>query len=169
MKHWMSGVNLLALIASAIMIFAMFIPWWSFQLEFSEQTDLYPYLLDGPGSEFIGYKRSPQMTLLTGVFIIAIGLSLIGSFYQAGKSRIILSISGVLVFLGVWRLVIRITEVAARFDLSIEGHTRGNYGGFAEVYVSTWLRPGMYFIVLAGILVLIAGLFHKKLWLIFRS
>jgi len=162
MKHWMSGVNLLALIAGAIMIFAMLIPWWSFQLEFSEQTDLYPYLLDGPGSEFVGYKRSPQMVLLTGVFIVAIGLTLAGSFLGGRASRVMLLISGVLIFLGVWRLLIRISDVAARFDLPIEGNTRGNYGGFAEVYVSTWLRPGMYLIVLAGILVLIAGLFQKK-------
>lgn len=169
MKQWMTGVNLLAFLAGLIMIAAMLVPWWSFQLEFSEQTDLYPYLLDGPGSEFVGYKRSPQMTILTGVYIVAIGLCLLGSFGTGRTPRIFLFISGILIFLGAWRLLMRISDVAARFDLPIQGNTRGNYGGFAEVYVSTWLRPGMYLILAAGALALLAALFQKKLWLQFKD
>lgn len=169
MKQRMTGVNLVAFLAGLIMIVAMLVPWWSFQLEFSEQTDLYPYLLDGPGSEFVGYKRSPQMTLLTGVFVVTIALTMMGSFKKDRAARILLLVSGALVFLGVWRLIARITDVAARFDLPIQGHTRGNYGGFAEVYVSTWLRPGMYLIIVAGSLVLVAGLLQNKLWLQFKD
>jgi hypothetical protein len=169
MKRWMTGVNLLAFFAGLIMIAAMLVPWWSFQLDFSEQTDLYPYLLDGPGSEFVGYKRSPQMAILTGVLVVAIGLCFLGSFNTGRGSRIILWISGILIFLGAWRLLLRITDVAARFDLPIQGRTRGNYGGFAEVYVSTWLRPGMYLIGIAALLVLVAGLFQRKLWLQFKD
>lgn len=169
MKRWTEGVNLLALLAGLLMIIAMFVPWWSFQLEYSEQTDLYPYLLDGPGSELVGYKRSPQMALLTGVFIISIGLCLAGSSRKGRAARIMLLLSGILISLGVWRLLDRIAGVAARFHLPIQGYARGNYGGFAQVYVSTWLRPGMYLIILAGILVLVAALLHKKLWLQFES
>jgi hypothetical protein len=168
MKRWMEGVNLLALLASLVMIIAMLVPWWSFQLEFSEQTDLYPYLLDGPGSELVGYKRSPQMTLLTGVFIVSIGLCLLGSFREGRAARIMLVSSGVLISLGVWRLLVRIASVADRFSLPLQGHARGNYGGFAEVYVSTWLRPGLYLIILACVLVLAAGVLHKKIWLQFE-
>ncbi len=169
MKRWMTGVNLLGFLAGLIMITAMLIPWWSFQLEFSEQTDLYPYLLDGPGSEFVGYKRSPQMTILTVVFVITILLTLIGSFQKGRAARVLLLLSGALIFLGTWRLLLRISDVAARFGLPIQGHTRGNYGGFADVYVSTWLRPGMYLILFAGILVLCAGLFRDKAWLQFKD
>lgn len=169
MKSWMSGVNLVALVAAVIMIAAMLVPWWSFQLEFSEQTDLYPYLLDGPGSEFVGYKRSPQMTILTIVFVVTIVLTTIGSFKKDRTARIMLLASGALIFLGVWRLIARITDVAARFDLPIQGTTRGNYGGFADVYVSTWLRPGMYLIIVAGGLVLLAGLLQNKFWLRFED
>lgn len=169
MKRWMQGVNLLAMLAGLVMIISMLFPWWSFQLEFSERTDLYPYFLDGPGSELVGYKRSPQMALLTGVFIVCIGLCLVGSFNKGRGARIMLFISGALIFLGVWRLLVRIAGVADRFHLPIQGHARGNYGGFAEVYVSTWLRPGLYIIVLAGILVLVAALLHRKFWLQFES
>lgn len=169
MKRWMTGVNLLAFLAGIIMVVAMLLPWWSFQLEFTDQTDLFPYLLDGPGSEFVGYKRSPQMVVLTGVLTAAILFCFLGTFMRGRGARILLFLSGLLIFLGAWRLLIRIQEVAARFDLPIQGHTRGNYGGFAEVYVSTWLRPGLYLIGLAGALVLFAGLLQGKTWLQFKD
>ena len=92
-KKKKSGVNLLALLAGLLMVIAMLFPWWSFQLEFSDQTDLYPYLIKGPGSELIGYKRSPQMTALTGVFIVATVLCLVGSFRSGRAGKIILFLS----------------------------------------------------------------------------
>lgn len=169
MKRWITGVNLLAFFAGLIMIIAMLLPWWSFQLEFTDQTDLYPYLLKGPGSEFVGYKRSPQMTLLSGVLACAIVLCFLGSFQKGRASRVFLFLSGLLIFLGTWRLLLRIADVAARFSLPIQGYTRGNYGGFAEVFVETWLRPGIYLIILAGVMVLFAGLLQKKIFLQFEE
>lgn len=167
--HKISGVNILALIAGLLMVTAMLFPWWSFQLEFSEQSDLYPYLIKGPGSELIGYKRSPQMTALTGVFIFATGLCLVGSFLEKRAARISLFLSGILFSLGTWRLLVRIAGVAARFSLPLQGRARGNYGGFADVYVSTWLRPGLYIIFVAIALVLIAALLHPKVRLEFSD
>ena len=80
-------INLLALMGVVLMISAMFFPWWSFAMEFNEPTYLYPYLLDGPATEIIGYKRSPQMTLLTGVLFACIVLALIGAFSPKRRSR----------------------------------------------------------------------------------
>ena len=168
-KKKKSGVNLLALLAGLLMVIAMLFPWWSFQLEFSDQTDLYPYLIKGPGSELIGYKRSPQMTALTGVFIVATVLCLVGSFRSGRAGKIILFLSGSLFALGTWRLLVRIAGVAARFALPLQGRARGNYGGFADVYVSTWLRPGLYMIFVAIVLVLIASLLHNKVRLEFSD
>ena len=168
-KKNQSGVNLLALLAGLLMVIAMLFPWWSFQLEFSDQTDLYPYLIKGPGSELIGYKRSPQMTALTGVFIVATVLCFVGSFRAGRAGRIILFLSGLLFALGTWRLLVRIAGVAARFALPLQGRARGNYGGFADVYVSTWLRPGLYIIVVAIVVVLLASLLHNKVRLEFRD
>lgn len=169
MKRWMQGVNPLAMLAGLIMIVSLLFPWWSFQLEYAEQSDLYPYMLDGPASEMVGYKRSPQMELLTGVFVVCIGLCLVGSFIKGRLARIMLFLSGALVFLGVWRLLARIADVAARFTLPIQGHGRASYGPFVQVYAATWLRPGVYIIILAAVLALVAALLHKKLWLQFES
>lgn len=162
MKERRIGVNILALLGGLSMILAMFFPWWSFKLEYTPQTDLYPYLIDGPGSELIGYKRSPQMTVLTVVLIACIVLCLVGSFLEGRKAKIMLGTSGILVLLATWRLLHRISGVAARFDLPIQGQTRGSLGGFAVVEVATWLRPGLYLIIAGGVLVLIAAFLHDK-------
>lgn len=158
MKRLTHGVNVLGVIAGALMIAAMFFPWWSFRLSYTETTDLYPYLIDGPFSELIGYKRSPQMTLLTGFLIACIVLCLLGSLLGGKKSRIMLIVSGLLALLGTWRLLIRVTGVAARFGLPIQGHGWGQYGGFARVEVFTWLQPGTYLMIAGGILAILAGL-----------
>ncbi len=98
-------INILAVFGVALMLLAMSFPWWSFTLEYNDPTFLYPYRLDGPGTEIIGYKRSPQMTLLTGVLIACILLALIGAFSPKRRSRWLLLASGVLNSLAVWRLL----------------------------------------------------------------
>ncbi len=162
MRRTRLSVNLLALLAGCIMIVAMLLPWWSFRLEYTERTDLYPYLIAGPGSELVGYKRSPQMALLTGVLIISILVCLAGSALKGRMAKILPIVSGVLIFLSAWRLLVRVSTVAARFDLPIQGHGWGSLGGFAVVEVWTWLRPGLYLILLAGILAIMSGLFPER-------
>ncbi len=168
MKRWIAGCNLLALLAACLMLAAMFLPWWSFQLQFNEQTDIYPYLISGPGSELVGYKRSPQMAALTGLLIVSIGLSAVGSVLRGKVARVMLGGAGIFVLLAAWRFLYRIDSVAARFHIPIQGHGVATYEGFANVEVWTWLRPGLYLIVLAGVLSLIAGLFHHRLRLRFE-
>ena len=161
MKNWHFGVNILALVAVALMAVAMYLPWWSFALESSPQTDVYPYLIDGPGSEYIGYKRSPQMTLLTGVLIASILLTFIGAFLKGKSSRITLAVAGVLVLLGTWRMLARVAGVAARFEIPLQGQGRAVYQGFAQIEVWTKLQPGVYLIVAGGILAILASILHS--------
>ena len=92
----------------------------------------------------IGYKRSPQMTLLTGVLVSCILLTLIGSLLRGRGSRIMLASAGVLTLLGTWRLLARVAGVAARFDIPIQGQGRAVYEGFAQIEVSTQLELGSY-------------------------
>ena len=162
-KRGSFSFNVLAIVAGLLMIIAMFFPWWSFALQFAGQTDLYPYLISGPGSELIGYKRSPQMTLLTGVIIGAIVFCLVGSFLRNKAGRALLATSGVLILLAAWRLLIRVAGVAARFNIPLQGEGIANYEGFALIEVSTWLRPGLYLVVAGGILAIVAAIFHKRL------
>jgi len=162
LKNWKYGPNILALIAVGLMVYAMFQPWWSFSLEFSPQTDVYPYLIDGPGSEFIGYRRSPLMEILTGVLIGCIGLTFIASFLPGKSSRITLLISAVLTLLGGWRLMVRVSGVAARFEIPIQGEGIAIYEGFAQIKVWTRLGMGTYLIAAGALLAILAAVLHSK-------
>lgn len=149
-------INLLGVLGSLLMILAMFFPWWTFAMEFNEPTNLYPYLLDGPASEIIGYKRSSQMTLLTVVLVVCILLALVGAFSPKRRSRLLLVISGVLNSLAVWRLLARIGGVAANYNMPIQGESIASYGGFAKVKVWSKIQPGLYLDV-AGIFLVLLG------------
>ena len=168
-KRWFFRTNILAVIAGFLMIAAMFLPWWSFTLQFSGQTDLYPYLISGPGSELVGYKRSPQMMMLTGVLITAIILCLMGSVLRGKLARGMLAASGLFVFLAAWRLLVRVESVAARFDIPIQGQGVANYQGFAMIEVSTWLRPGLYLVLAGGLLSIVAAILYNRLRLRFEG
>ena len=163
MKRWNFEMNWLALLAVFLMIVAMLFPWWSFALQFVGQTDLYPFLISGPGSQLVGYKRSPQMTLLTGVLIAAILLGLLGSFLRGKLAQSTLAASGLFILLAAWRLIIRVGSVAARFDIPVQGHGIATYEGFERIEVWTWLRPGLYLIVAGGILAIVAAIFQSRL------
>ena len=69
--------------------------------------------------------------------------------------------SSLFVFVASWRLMVRLASVAARFDLSLQGEGIGVYMGFADVWVRTWIRPGLYLALAGGGLALIAGLLNK--------
>lgn len=159
------GFNVLGFLSGILMLIAMFFPWWSIDLVIMDQTDIYPYLVDGPLSQLIGYKRSPQMTLLTGILIACILLVFIGTFLRGRIARILLAVSAVLAFLAIWRFASRMAEVAGRFGLSLQGYGLGSLGGFAKVEVWTWLRSGIYLIIIGGILALLASLLEPKLHL----
>jgi uncharacterized membrane protein (UPF0136 family) len=161
-KNWHFGVNILGLIAVVLMIVAMFQPWWSFTLMKTKKTDVYPYLIDGAGSEMIGYKRSPQMKLLTGVLVACILFTTVASFLKGRSSRVVLAFAGVLTLLGTWRLLARVAGVAARFDIPIQGHGIAVYEGFAQIEVSTQLEMGTYLIVLGGLLAIAASILHSR-------
>jgi len=158
-------INLLALMGVVLLVIAMFFPWWTFALEFNVPTDLYPYLIDGPGSELVGYKRSPMMTLLTGVLISCILLALIGVFAPKRLGRWLLIFSSLLNFLAAWRLLVRIAGVAALYHMPIQGTAVANYGGFAHVKVWSKIQPGLYLDVAGAILVLLGAITLWKIYL----
>ncbi len=164
MKKIKFGINPLALLAGVFLFISMIYPWWTLNVSVMPRpTNIYPYIIDGPASEFIGYKQSPQMKILYELMIACIFLFLIGSFIK-GRTIVITTITaGVLVLLAVWRFMVRITGVAALYEVPIQGHGVGNYGGFAFVDVYTIIQPGLYLAVIAGVIGIIAGLVHKKI------
>ena len=156
------GFNVLAFVAVLLMTYAMTQPWWMFQLEGSPVTQVYPYLIDGPGSEFIGYRRSPQMEILTGTFAVCIALSAAAVFLSGNISRILLGFSGTVIVLGIWRLLVRLSGVAARFEIPLQGEGVATYGGFANINVWTRLGLGTYLMVAGALLVLLAAALHNQ-------
>jgi len=125
------GINPLAFFAGITLIISMLFPWWTLEVSVMPRpTDIYPYLVDGPASEIIGYQRSPQMTVLFILLLVCIALFLIGSFVKGKAITISNTTAGVLVILAVWRFLIRIGGVADLYEVPIQGHGIGNYGGF---------------------------------------
>jgi hypothetical protein len=160
------GFNFLGLISGASMIASMFFPWWYFKMDMNfESTIIYPYLIDGPMSQFVGYKRSPTMTILTIVLIVCILLILVGSFFKKKTGRIFLFSSGAIILLAAWRLMARIAGVADRFGVPIQGYQIARYEGFSDVQVWTRIEPGLYLAVFAGLFAIITCFIYKKTWL----
>jgi len=158
------GINPLALFAGISLIISLLFPWWTLEVSvMNRPTDIYPYLVDGPASEIIGYKRSPQMTILFILLIICIFLFLLGSFIKGKGIKITSTVGGTLVGLAIWQFLVRIAGVARLYEVPIIGHGVGSYGGFALVDVYTTIQPGLYLAIAAAILGVLSGLFHKKL------
>ena len=163
------GINPLALLAAILLTISMFFPWWSLDVSVMHQpTFIYPYLIDGPASEFVGYQRSPQMAILFYLLMVCLIMFFFGSFLRNKVFKITLISSGVLVGLAVWRFLVRIGGVAALYDVPIQGHGVGSYGGFAFVDVYTVIQPGLYFAALSAIIGIVAGFLHQKLSTKFR-
>lgn len=160
------GFDFLGLISGASMIAAMFFPWWYFKMDMNfVPTIIYPYLIDGPMSQFVGYQRSPTMTILTIVLIVCILLIIIGSFIKRKAGRILLISSGAIILLAAWRLMARIAGVADRFGVPIQGFKVAKYEGFSDVQVWTRIEPGLYLAIIAGIIAIVACFIHEKVWI----
>jgi hypothetical protein len=162
-KYLSFGINIPSLIAVGIMITAMYYPWWSLKLEYMDQTDIYPYLVAGPLSDFVGYKKSPQMALLTNILIASIGLGFIGSFMRRWAGRIMLGFSGIISLYGTYRLLMRLEDVASRFDVPLQGKTFASYSGFAIVEVISWLQPGTYLMIIGSVIILLAAVVQTRI------
>ncbi|MBC7262401.1 MAG: hypothetical protein H5T63_10355, partial [Chloroflexi bacterium] len=101
-----------------------------------------------------------QMLLLTRILIGAVVLVALGSVLRGWPGRILIALGGIIVLLGISRFLGRIAEVAEGFNVPIQGHGIGDYGGFAKVEVSTRLRTGLYLTRAGGIVALVASVLH---------
>lgn len=162
MRRFLSRFNLLAVLSGCLMVASMLLPWWSLVIGWSRETDVYPHIISGPASEMIGYRRSPQMTMLTYALVLCIVLCFVGSVLRGWKARITLGAAGILPVLVAWRFIVRIAGVAERFGMPIQGRGIASYGGFSPMETSARLRPGLYLIVVAGILCLVSSILYDK-------
>lgn len=158
------GFNPLAILAAISMSAAMFFPWWHFGIAINDPTEIYPYLVDGPASEMVGYKRSPTMLILTILLLVCIILVLLGSIWRSKVSVGLIITGGALILLAVWRFYLRMESVSDGYHMPVQGHGFASYGGFGNYEVNNWFQPGIYLATVAGILALLAGVFHYQLW-----
>jgi len=161
MRKWIFRLNLLGLIAVVILAVALQFPWWSFGTEFMAPTYVYPYVIDGPATEIIGYRQSSQMVLLARVLVGCVGLALLGSLIRRWPGRLLLSLAGLVTLYGAYRLFMRITGVAARSGIPVQG-TATSREEFAVVTYTSQLHPGLYITLLGAGLCLLAALLHNR-------
>jgi len=155
--------NVVAIVSGLVMTAAMRLPWWILTFEWTGTSYIYPYLISGPASEVVGYKRRAQMQILTYLLVACIILSFLGSVLRGWKGRLVLGAAGALALLAVWRFVARITSVASGFSMPIQGHGMAYYSGFEVMPVSARLGVGLYLMVAGAVLCLLASLLHN--WL----
>ncbi len=77
--------------------------------------------------------------------------SLLSSFIKGKGIAITSTVTGVLVGLAIWRFLDRIAGVARLYEVPIQGHGVGSYGGFALVDVYTSIQPGLYLAIAAAV------------------
>lgn len=155
--------NFVGLLSVALMALGMRLPWWGLNIGWTGWSYVFPYIIRGPATELIGYRRTAQMPLLTGLLIAAIALAFLGSWISRWKGKAALALAGTVACLGVWRFLARATSIAQRFRVPLEGRGTASYGGLSPMQVTTKLQPGMYLMAAGAALCLVAALLHEHL------
>jgi hypothetical protein len=156
--------NILAIAAALAIAVSLLYPWWSLEIEIIGKTYIYPYIIKGPATEVLGYRRTAQMPLLTGALIGCIALALIGSVLGKRAGRIALVVAGLLSAGAAWRFYVRALDIASRYHMtSVNGKTVARMMSFSPLHVAASLQPGFYVNLAGAGLCLLAALFHSKL------
>lgn len=161
MKGKLVFPNILGIAAGVVMVVAIRTPWWIITKEDTmEDTFVYPNYIRGPITEAIGYSRTEQMKYLMAALVIGVVLCLLGSFLRRWQGRLALLLAGGLGGLVLWRFIVRITDMASRFDMPLNGSGILYYSGFDVMGVSNRLGQGLYLMAAATGLAILAALLH---------
>ncbi len=161
MKGKLVFPNILGLAAGVVMAVAARTPWWIITKEDTMEDSLvYPNIVRGPITEAIGYRSTEQMKYLTAALVVGIVLCLLGSFLSRWKGRLALLIAGTLGGLIIWRFVVRIADMASRFDMPLSGRGAVYYSGFEQMGVTNRFGQGLYLMGAASGLAVFAALLH---------
>lgn len=153
--------NILGLAAGVLMATAARAPWWIITKEDTmEDTFVYPYVVRGPITEALGYTRTEQMKYLTAALVIGVVLCLVGSFLRRWQGRLALLTAGTLGGLVLWRFLVRIADMAERFEMPLSGRGIVYYSGFDQMGVTNRFGQGLYWMGAASGLAILAALLH---------
>lgn len=161
MKGKLVFPNILGLAAGVAMAIAVRTPWWIItKQDTMEDSLVYPNIVRGPITEAIGYSRTEQMKYLMAALVLSIVLCLLGSFLRRWKGRLALLTAGVLGGLVLWRFLVRIADMASRFDMPLSGAGTVYYSGFDQMGVTNRFGQGLYLMAAATGLAILAALLH---------
>ena len=163
MKRFLSAFNFPALLSGIIIAVALAFPWWSLQIQYIGLTYVYPYIIRGPATTILGYQKTAQMPILTGLLVGCIVLSVLGSLLRRWVGRIAVGAAGALALVAAWRFYERAGSIASRYGMAVQGHAVATYGGFSPVEVSAKLEKGFFLAIAGAALALVASLLHEKL------
>jgi hypothetical protein len=153
--------NILGVAAGVVMAIAVRTPWWIIRLQgLTDDSLVYPNIIRGPITEAIGYRRTEQMKYLMAALVVGIVLCFLGSFLSRWKGRLALLAAGGLGGLVLWRFIVRITDMASRFDMPLQGKGTLYYSGFDVMEVTNRLGQGLYWMAAATGLAILAALLH---------
>jgi hypothetical protein len=153
--------NVLALTAALLIVGSLLYPWWSLEIEVIGKTYIYPYIIRGPATEVIGYRKTAQMPLLTGFLVACIVFALIGSVLKKTAGRILLVLAGVFASLAAWRFYMRAADIASRYHMTVQGHAVARWMAFSPLKVAGKLEPGFYMVVGGALVCFLAALLHS--------
>ena len=156
MKNSKLEINIVALLGAGFLIASMCFPWWGFFTNNNTESFLYPYVIDGPVVNMVGYARSPQMVLLTVGMVVAILLGLLGSFIHKTLGRIFRLLSGLITAFFIWRFIYRMTEITSAYNLPLIGVGDAEYSGFFVATATSSFKPGFYLACAGAALLLLA-------------
>jgi hypothetical protein len=160
-KRWL-GIDLLAVLAGCVLVAALVQPWWSFDMGLPEFTHVYPYIMRGPATEFVGYRRTSQMETATYAMAAAGVLIVVGALLRGWKGSLPLALAGAIILVIRSRFIERIADMASRNSMPVEGSGWAEYeSGMAIVWVTSRLGPGLRLGLIAGAMCLVAALLHR--------
>ncbi len=162
MRNAISRVNLLAIIAGALIAASFRYPWWSLAFTGGSGTaraDIYPYIIAGELGELLGYRRTSQMAIMVPVLIACVVLCLLAGLLRGKAGRITLAVVGLVVAGVLYAFLRRIRIIARGYGVPLEGHTFGQID-IAVVEMITSFGRGIYLLGAGGIVALLASLLH---------
>ena len=160
------GIDPLAVLAVFVLVASLLQPWWSFDMGLPEFTDVYPYVMRGPGTEFVGYRRTSQMEMAAYALAAAAIFIVLGAVLRGWKGRIPLLLAAAVIWLIRSRFWVRIQDMAARNDFQLNGSGWAEYeSAMAIVWVTTRIGEGFRLAAVAAGLCLLAALLHGWLTL----
>ncbi len=161
MRHWF-GIDLLAVLAGCVLVAALLQPWWSFDMGLPEWSNVYPYIMRGPATEFVGYRRTSQMEIaMYGLAVVGV-LIVLGAVLRGWKGSVPLALAGLIIWVIRSRFWERIVDMASRNDLPLDGSGWAEYeGGMAIIWVTSRIGSGFRLGAVAAGLCLLAALLHK--------